>query len=66
MGVAGFGDGTLPASLTTGMLRGDEPQELHELSRVIEAGQVAQFRHHDDRYDELYAAQGLEGVHDRT
>jgi hypothetical protein len=65
VGVAGFGEGTLPASLTAGVFRGDEPQEAHQLSGVIEAREVAEFRHGGDGHGELDATQGLERFDDR-
>jgi hypothetical protein len=66
MGVTRFGDRTLPASLGTGILRGDQPQEFHELSGIIEACQVAEFRHRGDRDGELDPTQGLEGLDHRV
>jgi hypothetical protein len=49
MGSAGFGNGTLPAALATGVFRGDQPQEFPEFPGMIEARQVAKFRHGRDR-----------------
>ena len=66
MCVAGFRDRTLPASLTTGILRGDQPQEFHELFGIIEACQVAEFSHRGDGHGELHPTQGLEGLDDRV
>jgi hypothetical protein len=40
MRITSFGAGTLSASLTAGVCRGDEPQEIHQLSVVIEACEV--------------------------
>jgi hypothetical protein len=65
MGVAGFGNGSLSASLTRGILRRNQAQELHELSGVIAAGEVAQFRHRGHRHRELHAAQRLKRLDDR-
>jgi hypothetical protein len=62
MRVAGCGARTLPASLATGILRGDQPQEFHELSGMIDACQVAEFSHHGDGHGALDPTQGLEGL----
>jgi hypothetical protein len=62
MGVASFGDRTLMASLSTGVLRGDEPQEFHELSGSIEAGEVSEFRDGRHRHGELHPAQRLQSL----
>jgi hypothetical protein len=64
MRVAGFGDGTLPASLTTRILRGDQAQELHQLFGVIETREVAKFRYCGDGHRTLDSTQGLEGLDD--
>jgi hypothetical protein len=61
MRLARVGEGTLPAALTPGRLRGEQPQECHQGSGGIDACQVAQCRHRGDRHDDLDAAQGLEG-----
>jgi hypothetical protein len=66
MRIAGCGDRPLPGSLGTGILRGDQPQEFHELSGSIEAGQVAEFRHRGDSDGELAPTQGLEGLDHRV
>lgn len=66
MGIAGFGDGALSASLPRGILRRNQAQELHELSGVIEAGEVAQFRHRGHRHGALHAAQRLKRLDDRV
>jgi hypothetical protein len=64
-GVAGFGDRTLPASLPTRIFGGDQPQAFHQLSGVLEAGEVSQFRHGGDGHGKLDATQGLERFDDR-
>jgi hypothetical protein len=64
MRVAGFGDRTLPASRPRGIVRGDQPQEFHELSRIVEARQVAEFRYCGDGHRTLDTTQGLEGLDD--
>jgi hypothetical protein len=56
MGVASFGDRTLSASLARGVFRGSQTHEFHQFSRVIEAGEVAEFGHHSDGHGELHAA----------
>ena len=66
MGVAGFRNGPLPATLTRRIFRGDQPQVLHELSRVLEACQVAQFRDHGDGHGKLHPAQGLKRLDHRV
>ena len=65
MGIASFGEGPLPASLTAGILRGDETQEFRHLSGVIEAGEVSPFRHGGHGHGKLDATQGLERFDDR-
>jgi hypothetical protein len=62
--MASFGEGTLPAALSTGILRGDQPPELPQLSWGIDACQVATFSYRGDRHGELDAAPGLEGFDD--
>ena len=65
MGIPGFGHGPLPASLTAGVFRGDQPQEFHQLPGVIEACEVPEFSHGGDGHGELDATQGLERFDDR-
>jgi hypothetical protein len=65
VGVAGCGEGTLPASLTAGVCRGDEPQAAHHWSGVIEAREGAEFRPGGESPGELDAPQGLERCDDR-
>jgi hypothetical protein len=59
MGVAGFGNGALAASFASRVLRGDQAQEFHQFSWIIETCQIANFSHHGDGHGELDAAQGL-------
>ncbi len=59
MGVASFGNRTLSASLASGVFRGNQTQEVHQFSGVIEAGEVAEFGHHGDSHGELHAVPGL-------
>ena len=65
MGMAGFGTGPLPASLTAGVFRGDQPQAFHQLPRVLEARQVAECSHGGDGHGELDATQRLKRFDDR-
>jgi hypothetical protein len=65
MGVAGFGERTLPPALTAGVFRGDETQEFHQLPGVIEAGEVSQVCHSGHGHGKLDATQGLESFDDR-
>jgi hypothetical protein len=62
--VAGFGDGALATAFATGVLTGGESQIAHELSRVLEACQVAEFSDEGDGHRELDAAHGLESLDD--
>jgi hypothetical protein len=64
MRVAGCGDRTLPASLPSGIFRGDQLQEFYESSRMIEARQAAEFRDRGDVPSQLDITQGLEGLDD--
>jgi hypothetical protein len=66
MGITRFGAGTLRALLRTRVLRGDEPQELHELSGIVEAGEVPECRDGGHGHDKLKATQGLGGFDHRT
>src|SRR5262245_56840666 len=63
-GVAGFGDGTLATALATGVLTGGETQIAHQLSRVVEPGEVAEFSDEGDGHRELDAAQSLQRLDD--
>ena len=66
MGGTGFGHRPLPASLPTGVFRGDQAQELHECSWGIKACQVAHGGHHGHGHGALAAAQGLERLDHRV
>jgi hypothetical protein len=48
VGVPGLGEAPLAAALPRGVFTGDEGQIAHELARILEAGEVAQFRDQDD------------------
>jgi hypothetical protein len=65
MRVTGFSDRALPASLSTRVFGGDQAQMFHQLSGILEAGQVAQFGYdgHGDR--ELNPTHGLERLDHR-
>jgi hypothetical protein len=65
MGIPGFGNGPLPASLTAGVFRGDQTPALHQLPRVLDARQVAECSHGGDGHGALDATQGLERFDDR-
>ena len=65
MGIARLGHTALLTPRPTGIFRGREPQIMHELSGVIDARQVAQFRHGGHRHRALDTTQGLEGLDDR-
>jgi len=65
MGIPGLGHATLLTPPPTGIFRGREPQIIHELSRVLKACEVTQFRHGGHRHGELDTAQGLEGLDHR-
>ena len=63
--IPGLGEGTLAAALTAGSFRGEEPQEVHQLSGMIEARQGAECRHSGHRHGERDATQGRERFDDR-
>src|SRR5206468_5206951 len=65
VGVPRLSDAPLTAALPGGVFTRDEAQVAHELAGVLKARQVAQFGNERDRSDELHAAQGLNGLHDR-
>ena len=43
MGVAAFGDGTLPSFASTAVFSGDESEEGHEFARMGKSSEVAEF-----------------------
>src|SRR5439155_7313781 len=63
VGVPSLGDAPLTTALPRSVFTGDETQVAHELSRILEAGEVAQFGHQGDGGEELHAAPGLKGFH---
>ena len=66
LGLASFRHAALLTPCPTRIFRGREPEIMHELSGVLEAGQVAQCRHGGDRPGALHTAQGLEGLDHRS
>ncbi len=62
--VAGFGDGPLAAAFAPGVLTGRKSQIAHELSGVLEPGQVAEVGDEGDGHGELDATHRLEGLDD--
>ena len=58
--VATAGDGTEALALAAGIFRGHQAQVGHELARVLEAMDVAQFADGDHRGDQLKATEGHE------
>ena len=66
MGIPGLRDASLASALATGIFRRRQAQIIHELSGVIEAGQVAEFSDGSDSHRQLHATEGLQRVHDRA
>jgi hypothetical protein len=66
MRVTGLGNRPLPASLGTGVFRGDQAQKLHEFSGGLKACQVANVGHHGNGHDQVDAAPGLERLNYRV
>jgi hypothetical protein len=62
MAIARFGDAALMPPLTRGIFRREQPHITHELSRVIEPGEVSQCCHDRDGHGALDPTQGLEGL----
>lgn len=65
LGVAGCGHRPVPASLGTGVCRGDQAQACHECSGGINAGQVAHVGPQGHGHGPGDAAPGLESRHHR-
>jgi hypothetical protein len=65
MGVTGLGNRPVPASLGTGVFRGDQAQAWHACSWGIKACQVAKVGHHGHGHGTWDAAQGLERLNHR-
>ena len=66
LGMPGLREASLVSALTTRRLRRRQAHILHELSGVIEAGQVAECGDGGDRHGTLHATEGLERVHHRA
>jgi hypothetical protein len=64
MGIPGLRDPSLASALATGIFRRRQAQVLHELSRVITAGQVPAFGDEGDHPRPRHATEGLERFHD--
>jgi hypothetical protein len=62
--VAGLGDAALATGRSARVLRGDQADEGGQLSRRIEAREVAEFGDDGDRDEPLDPAQGLQRLHD--
>ena len=56
VGVARFGDRAPLSSLSAGVLAGHQSDKGHELTRRVEAGDVAQFGQHRDRGERVHPA----------
>src|SRR5262245_23673500 len=65
MAVARLGDASLLTPLSRRVCRRSSAQGVHQLSRVIDPGEVAEFGYGGHRASELYPAQSLERVDDR-
>ena len=61
--VADLGDRALPALLAGGVLRGDEPDEGHELLGAVEAAEVADLGDERERGQRLDATQAAQARH---
>jgi hypothetical protein len=59
MAMARFGEAALMPPLATGVLRREQSHLTHEVSGVIEPGEVAQFCHDRDGHGELDTTEGL-------
>src|SRR4051812_33947077 len=64
--IAGLGDPAAPDRVTGGTLARYEAEISHELTRTLEAADVADLGREGDSDDEVDAAQGLQRPHDRT
>jgi hypothetical protein len=58
--VAGLGDRALPAALAGGTLRGDEPDEAHELLRTGKPAEVADLSDKPERGQRVNATQATQ------
>jgi hypothetical protein len=66
MGISGLREASLASPLATGICRRRQAQILHELSGVIEAGQVAECSDGSDSHRPLHATEGLPRLNDRA
>ena len=64
MGIAGLRDPSLASARAAGLFRRRQAQVLHELSRVINAGQVPKFSAEGGSHRPLHATEGLARCHD--
>jgi hypothetical protein len=62
MGVTSLGARPLAAALAGGRCRGEQPQAWHQVSRLVEAGEVTTLSAGRDGHDQRHATQGLEGL----
>ncbi len=65
MGVPRLGDRALTPPLAAGVFRGGQAQVTHELSGVVKARQIPEFRDDSDGDGKLHAPQGLKGLDHR-
>src|SRR5437867_2625604 len=65
MRIAGLRDAAASDTRPTGIFRGYEPEIRHELARMTDAREVAEFRDEGDRRDEGHPAQRLPRGDDR-
>ncbi len=65
LGVSWLGDRARPAPLTAGVVRRRQAQVTHELSGVVQAGQLPAFRDDGDGDGQLHAPQGVQGLDHR-
>jgi hypothetical protein len=66
MAIAGLGHSALLTPRSTGIVRGCQAQRMPQLSRVIEAREVAQGCHRGHGDSKLDAPEGLESLNDRS
>jgi hypothetical protein len=66
MSVAGLCDAAKSPVTSAGVLRGSEPEITHQLSGIVEARDITEFRNEGYGRDEGDASEGLDGFHDRS
>jgi len=66
MGIPRLGDASLASALATAIFRRRQAQILHELSGILEAGQVAEFSDGGDSHRQRHATEGLERIYHRA